>query len=47
MSREEYAVIHVNQLQQEVKEQKEQNLNTQMALVDMYEMMIGYTGGES
>ena len=47
MSREEYAVVHVNQLQQEVNAQKEQNLNTQMALVDMYEMMIGYTGGES
>lgn len=26
---------------------KEQSLNTQMALVDMYEMMIGYNGGES
>ena len=47
MSREEYAVVHVNQLQQEVNAQKEQTLNTQMALVDMYEMMIGYTGGES
>ena len=36
-----------SELKTQIDSQKEQNLNTQMALVDMYEMMIGYTGGES
>ena len=47
MTHEEYSVIHITQLQQEVDAQKEQNLNTQMALVDLYEKVLSFTGGES
>lgn len=36
-----------SELKTQIDSQKEQNLNTQMALVDMYETMIGYTRGES